>query len=102
VGGSPSAWRSSAPWQPLLGSPCSHAAGARSTRRSWRRCSLAASLTVFFAFTYPANQQTANGTLLPEHWERLRRQWEYSHAAGAVLDLTALVSFTLSLLVQRR
>ena len=64
--------------------------------------SLAASLIVFFAFTYPANQQTANWTQLPEHWERLRRQWEYSHAAGAVLDLTALISFALSLLVERR
>ena len=64
--------------------------------------SLAASLIVFFAFTYPANQQTANWTQLPEHWERLRRQWEYSHAAGAVLDATALISFALSLLVERR
>jgi hypothetical protein len=64
--------------------------------------SLAASLIVFFAFTYPANRQTANWTLLPQHWEQLRRQWEYSHAAGAVLDLTALISFALSLLVDRR
>ncbi len=64
--------------------------------------SLAASLIVFFAFTYPANQQTANWTQLPEHWERLRRQWEYSHVAGAVLDLVALISFALSLLVERR
>ena len=64
--------------------------------------SLAASLTVFFAFTYPVNRQTANWTLLPQHWEQLRRQWEYSHAASAVLDLTALVSFALCLLVDRR
>jgi hypothetical protein len=64
--------------------------------------SLAASLIVFFAFTYPANQQTANWTVLPEHWQELRRQWEYSHAAGAVLDLVALVSFAFSLLVERR
>ena len=64
--------------------------------------SLAASLIVFFAFTYPANQQTANWTQLPEHWERLRLQWEYSHAAGAILDLVALISFAVSLLVERR
>jgi len=64
--------------------------------------SLAASLIVFFAFTYPANQQTANWTQLPEHWERLRLQWEYSHAASAILDLVALISFAVSLLVERR
>jgi hypothetical protein len=64
--------------------------------------SLAASLIVFFAFTCPANQQTANWTQLPEHWERLRLQWEYSHAAGAILDLVALISFAVSLLVERR
>ena len=64
--------------------------------------SLAASLIVFFAFTYPANQQTANWTQLPEHWEPVRLQWEYSHAAGAILDLVALISFAVSLLVERR
>jgi hypothetical protein len=64
--------------------------------------SLAASLVIFFVFTYPANQQTQNWTWLPEHWEPLRRQWEYSHAAGAVLDFVALISLALSLVVERR
>jgi hypothetical protein len=62
---------------------------------------VAASLIVFFAFTYPANQQTANWTRLPDNWRELRRQWEYSHAAGAGLYFTALVSMTLCLLARR-
>jgi hypothetical protein len=64
--------------------------------------SIAASLVVFFVFTYPVNQQTQNWTLLPEHWEPLRRQWEYSHAAGAALDFVALISLAMSFLVERR
>src|SRR5262245_11726978 len=35
---------------------------------------LALGLGVFFAFTYPANQQTLNWTVLPENWQELRRQ----------------------------
>jgi hypothetical protein len=58
-------------------------------------------LVVFFLFTYPANQQTHNWTMLPDNWEALRRQWEYSHAAGAGLYFVALINLTLSLLVGR-
>jgi hypothetical protein len=28
----------------------------------------------------------------PNEWERLRRQWEYSHLAGADLQLLAMAS----------
>lgn len=56
------------------------------------------SLVVFFAFTYPANQQTLNWTVLPTDWEGLRDRWEYSHAAGAILYLAALSALTGSLL----
>jgi amino acid transporter len=59
------------------------------------------SLVVFFLFTYPANQQTLNWTMLPEHWQELRRQWEYSHAVGAGLSFIALMSLVLGLLIQR-
>ena len=62
---------------------------------------IAASLVIFFVFTYPANQQTRNWTTLPAEWETLRRQWEYSHAVGAGLDFVALGALTLSLLVRR-
>lgn len=51
---------------------------------------IAAALAVFFLFTYPANQQTANWTRLPGNWADLRKQWEYSHATRAGLFLIAL------------
>lgn len=53
---------------------------------------IAGTQIVFWTFTFPANQATDNWTVLPEHWEKLRRQWEYSHAAGAGLDLIALIA----------
>jgi hypothetical protein len=51
---------------------------------------VAAAQIVFWLFTYPANIATVNWTVPPEGWEKLRRQWEYSHAAGAVLQLLCL------------
>lgn len=63
---------------------------------------LALSLVVFFLFTYPANQQTLNWTVLPDHWQALRRQWEYAHAVDAGLYFIAFVSLLLSLLVDRK
>jgi heme/copper-type cytochrome/quinol oxidase subunit 1 len=51
---------------------------------------LAGTLVVFFAWTYPANQATANWTAVPADWQTLRVQWEVSHAANAVLTLIAL------------
>ncbi|HEX6005702.1 MAG TPA: DUF1772 domain-containing protein [Burkholderiales bacterium] len=53
---------------------------------------------IFWTFTFPANQATANWTTLPENWVALRTQWEYSHAASAVLNLVAFVSVALSVL----
>lgn len=38
-------------------------------------------------------------TILPANWEELRRQWEYSHASSAALNLIALSALVLSLLV---
>ena len=38
---------------------------------------------LFWTFTYPANQQTRNWSVLPENWLALRQQWEYSHDASA-------------------
>jgi hypothetical protein len=61
----------------------------------------ALSLIVFFTFTYPANQQTVNWTVLPDNWQQLRRHWEYSHAIGAGLYFVAFISLLLSLLVGR-
>jgi uncharacterized membrane protein len=53
---------------------------------------LAGMLAVFFIFTYPVNAVTENWTLLPDNWEALRRRWEYSHAASAVLTFVAFLS----------
>jgi hypothetical protein len=53
-------------------------------------CVVAAQV-VFWSFTYPANQATRNWTELPQAWQPLRTQWEYSHAAGALLNLAAMV-----------
>ncbi|HWT02831.1 MAG TPA: hypothetical protein VN256_21460 [Pyrinomonadaceae bacterium] len=55
---------------------------------------------VFWIYTFPANQVTNNWTVLPENWAELRRQWEYSHATGAVLNLVALVALILSVLAR--
>ena len=61
-------------------------------------CVLAAQ-GVFWAFTYPANVATNNWTVVPDSWASLRRQWEYSHAAGAAFQLLGfclLISAVLS------
>jgi hypothetical protein len=50
--------------------------------------------------TYPANPVTNNWTTLPENWAELRRQWEFSHAASAILNLIALVMLILSILAR--
>jgi hypothetical protein len=60
-----------------------------------------ATLVVFFTWTYPANQATNNWTQVPANWEELRLQWEYAHAANAVLTFTALCAATLSTLQTR-
>jgi hypothetical protein len=59
---------------------------------------MAATLAIFFAWTYPANVATANWTVAPENWAALRRQWEYAHAANAVLTFVALCALALSML----
>jgi hypothetical protein len=61
---------------------------------------MAAAHVVFWTYTYPANQATNNWTVLPENWQALRTQWEYSHAIGAGLNLLALITLILSVLVR--
>lgn len=76
----------------------------RSTPRAFAACAallLALNLAIFFAWTFPANQATANWTAPPPDWESLRTQREYSHAANAVLTFVALCSATLSALMSR-
>jgi hypothetical protein len=52
---------------------------------------IAASLVIFFVWTFPTNQATNNWTVVPKNWNELRIQWEYSHAANAVVTFAALV-----------
>jgi hypothetical protein len=53
---------------------------------------IVATQAIFWTFTFPANQQTANWTQLPDNWQELRMRWEYSHAASAMLNLAALIA----------
>ena len=62
---------------------------------------IALTLVVFFIWTYAANQATNNWMMIPDNWEQLRREWEYSHAANAVVTFAALCSLTLSVLTTR-
>jgi hypothetical protein len=52
---------------------------------------------IFWAFTYPVNKATSNWTMLPDDWEAMRMQWEWSHAGGAVFTLAALVFLLMDL-----
>jgi hypothetical protein len=73
-----------------------------SRARPWAALAAAAFLFVvaaqilFWVFTFPANQATANWTMLPADWSRLRVQWEYSHLGGAGLTLAAFVCLLLA------
>jgi hypothetical protein len=60
--------------------------------------SLVAAQAIFWIWTFPANQATANWTAQPDDWARLRRQWEYSHLAGAMFQLLAMVSLVVAVL----
>jgi uncharacterized membrane protein len=62
---------------------------------------MAGTLAIFFTWTFPANQATANWTAAPENWRELRAHWEYAHAAGAGLTFIALCCVTLSILITR-
>ncbi len=59
------------------------------------------SLVIFFMFTFPANQATTNWTTLPPDWETLRKNWEYSHAVRAVLNLIGF-SFLIAVLLKNK
>jgi len=70
---------------------------ARGERRL-RTCALIGLLCLvgaqglFWTFTYPADAATANWTVQTDNWQVLRRQWEYSHAGGALLQLATMAA----------
>jgi hypothetical protein len=55
-------------------------------------------MAVFLVFVLPANRVIASWQLdkIPSDWEQWRNQWEYAHAARAVLELVALAVLVLS------
>lgn len=53
---------------------------------------------VFWTFTFPANKATENWTAIPDDWQSLRAEWEYSHAAGAGFQLLALALLIVAVL----
>ena len=59
---------------------------------------IAASLVVFFVWTFPTNQATNNWTVVPQNWNDLRIRWEYSHAANAAVTFAALVCVVVAVL----
>lgn len=63
---------------------------------------LVAAQVVFWVWTEPANVATRNWTFAPDNWETLRRQWEYSHAGGAVLQLACMAFLVISALAAGR
>jgi len=62
---------------------------------------LVGALTIFFAFTYPANQATNNWTVIPADWQSLRLEWEFSHAVNALIAFGGFCALTWSLLLTR-
>jgi hypothetical protein len=63
---------------------------------------MAATLAIFFTWTYPANVATQNWMVSPPNWDELRRQWEYSHAVNAGLDFVAFCLVALASVAARR
>jgi len=59
------------------------------------------SLAIFFVSVFPANVATDFWTTIPDDWQTLRRQWEYGHAASALLTFVALCSVTVAALTSR-
>lgn len=62
---------------------------------------VAATLAIFFTWTWPANQATSNWTLPTPNWDSLRTQWEYAHAVNALLTFIALCLLTWSAVTAR-
>jgi hypothetical protein len=63
--------------------------------------SMAATIAIYFIWVNPANLATDQWTTIPEHWQTLRRQWEYGHAASAVFNIIALVTITAAVVTSR-
>jgi hypothetical protein len=63
---------------------------------------LLAAQALFWTFTFPANSATANWTQTPVDWQRLRAQWEWSHAGGALCQLAGFSALIVAALNRQR
>jgi hypothetical protein len=63
---------------------------------------IALTLVLFVIWVHPANVATDNWTQVPENWQALRTNWEYGHAANAVITLLSLVAVTAAVVLTRR
>jgi hypothetical protein len=63
---------------------------------------LVAAQLVFWVWTFPTNAATDSWTLVPDNWQTLRAQWEYSHLAGAACQLFAMGALIVAALARRR
>ena len=63
---------------------------------------LALAFASWVAFVAPVNAELAKWTAdsFPADWTRYRDQWEYAHAANAVVKLVALCALVLSVVVE--
>jgi hypothetical protein len=61
---------------------------------------MAAGLVIFFVSTLPTNRATNNWTVVNKNWNELRSQWEYSHAANAIVTFAALVCVVVAVVRQ--
>jgi len=59
---------------------------------------IAVALIVWVSFVGPANLRVDTATSVPIDWMQVRDQWEYGHAARAVLFIVGLVTLLLSML----
>lgn len=62
---------------------------------------MVATLAIFFIWVEPANRATDYWMTIPANWQSLRQQWEYGHAANAVVTFVAFCSVTLATLASR-
>jgi hypothetical protein len=63
-------------------------------------CLLLPTLPSSLRLDLPDNQATNNWTVVPKNWNAVRIQWEYSHAANAVVRFAALVCVVMAVLRQ--
>jgi len=57
---------------------------------------------LFWGFTYPTNVATANWTVSPDNWHKLRLRWELSHALGAFFQLLGFCLLVVAVLLRGR